>query len=201
MLACDLYCFHLIIHAQLQKIKMETFMDLVQNSARTIDPDADEFNFGAMPHEEEAEASAEVSPPLKMGNTNRKRTRNFNDKEDILLASAWLEISMDPIQNVDQTRSTYWQRIHEHFHKNRTFESDRNVSSLSHRWVSFKQVLENFVDGTVRYSVQNKVVSQSKIGYNSSFSTYFEMDMHVVCMVNKPIVICVGSTSMCVVQG
>jgi hypothetical protein len=65
--------------------------------------------------------------------------------------------------------------------------------------VSFKQVLANFVHGTVRYSVQNKVVSHSKIGYNSSSSTYFEMYIHVVCMVTKHIVVCVGSTSMCVV--
>jgi hypothetical protein len=166
MLSCDLYCFHLIIHAQLQKIKMETFMDLVQNSAGTIDLDADEFNFGAMPHEEEeTEASAEVSPPFRMGNTNRKRTRNFNEKEDILLASAWLEISMDPVQNVDQTRSTYWQRIHEHFHKNKTFESDRNVSSLSHRWGIIQASVSKFCSwySQVLRSKQSGVTEQDKV--------------------------------------
>jgi hypothetical protein len=64
MLACDLHCFHLIIHAHLRKIKMETFMDLVQTKAGTIDLDADEFNSGGMPHEEEEiEASTKVSPP------------------------------------------------------------------------------------------------------------------------------------------
>ncbi|RLN21711.1 glutathione S-transferase T3-like [Panicum miliaceum] len=30
--------------------------------------------------------------PLKSGNKNKKRTRNFSEKEDILLASAWQEI-------------------------------------------------------------------------------------------------------------
>jgi hypothetical protein len=47
---------------------METFMELVHNSARTIDLDTDEFNFGVMSHEQTAEAS----PALKMGNKNRK---------------------------------------------------------------------------------------------------------------------------------
>jgi hypothetical protein len=43
---------------------METFMDLVQTKAGTIDLDVDEFNSGGMPHEEEEiEASTKVSPP------------------------------------------------------------------------------------------------------------------------------------------
>jgi hypothetical protein len=39
------------------------------------------------------------------------------------------------------------------------------MSTLSHIvGVSFKQVLANFVHVTVRYSIQNKVVWQSRIG-------------------------------------
>jgi len=51
-----------------------------------------------------------------------------------MLVKAWLEISLDPILGTDQTRSTYWKRIHDYYHEHKTFESERNISSLSHRW-------------------------------------------------------------------
>ncbi|RLM75526.1 hypothetical protein C2845_PM15G17440 [Panicum miliaceum] len=89
---------------------MNTWMNLVETNIGSSELDVDEINFGAMPDEQvntEAPTSTEISPPLKSGNKNNKRTRNFSEKEDILLASAWLEVSMDPIQVVDQTRSTY----------------------------------------------------------------------------------------------
>ena len=146
---------------------MESWVELVENNTGSSELDADEFNFGAMPTEQAStKIPTEASPPLKIGNKNKKRTRNFSEKEDILLASAWLEVSMDPVQSIDQTRSSYWQRIHECYHKHKTFESDRNISYLSHTvGVSFKEVLVNFVHGTVKYFVQIKAVSPSKTGY------------------------------------
>ena len=104
---------------------------------------------------------------MKIRNKNKKRTRNFSEKEDILLASAWLEVSMDAVQSIDQTRNSNWQRIHEYYHKHKTFESDRNISSLSHRWgiIQGSEVLVNFVHGTVKCFVQIKTVSPSKTGY------------------------------------
>ena len=116
---------------------MDSWVEFVENNTGSTELDADEINFGAMPDEQantEEPTLIEVSPSLKIGKKNKKRIRNFSEKEDILLASAWLEVSMDPVQSIDQTRSSYWQRIHEYYHKHKTFESDRNISSLSHRW-------------------------------------------------------------------
>ena len=42
--------------------------------------------------------------PLK---PSKKRTRNFIPQKDNMLVKAWLEISLDPVQGTDQTRSTY----------------------------------------------------------------------------------------------
>jgi len=53
---------------------------------------------------EEAVVEVEASPVLK---GNKKRTRNFSVQEDNLLVAAWLEISMDAVQGVDQPRATY----------------------------------------------------------------------------------------------
>jgi hypothetical protein len=171
---------------------MQTWVELVQNNVGSIELDADQFNFGAMPEEEEhIEVVAEASPPLKMGNKNKKRSRNFSEKEDMLLASAWLEISLNLVQNIDQTRNTYGHRIHEYYNKHKTFDSDRNVSSLSLSLivgVSFKQVLANFVHGTIKYSVQIKVMSliKTKTRYKvlpcCMLCLCFSICMHVVSM-------------------
>ena len=131
-----------------------------------IELDADEFNFGAMPNEQASkEIPTEASPPLKIGNKNKKRTRNFSEKEDILLASAWLEVSMDPVQSIDQTRSSYWQRIHEYYHKHKTFESDRNISSLSHRWGIIQGSVSKFCSwySQVLRSNQSGVIEQERV--------------------------------------
>ena len=40
------------------------------------------------------------------------RSKNFSVQEDLLLVSAWLNVSMDAINGADQPCSTYYQRIH-----------------------------------------------------------------------------------------
>jgi hypothetical protein len=167
---CDwILLLFLIIHAQLQEVKMQTWVELVQNNVGSIELDADQFNFGAMPEEEEhIEVVAEASPPLKMGNKNKKRSRNFSEKEDMLLVSAWLEISLNLVQNIDQTRDTYGHRIHEYYNKHKTFDSDRNVSSLSlslsHRWGIIQASVSKFCSwyNQVLRSNQSDVPDQDK---------------------------------------
>ena len=65
---------------------------------------------------------------------SQKRSKNFSKDEDELLVSAWLNVSLDPVHGVDQSRSTYWKRIYDYFHINKTFDSDRTQSSLMSRW-------------------------------------------------------------------
>ena len=43
------------------------------------------------------------------------RQRNFSEREDCLLASAWLNVSLDPIHGTNQSKSTYWGRITEYY--------------------------------------------------------------------------------------
>jgi hypothetical protein len=76
--------------------------------------------------------------------TNGKRTKNFSDQEDDMLVLAWLNISMDAAQESEQTRATYWQRMHFYFHENRNFESDCSQSSLSNRWCTIQEHVEKF---------------------------------------------------------
>jgi hypothetical protein len=56
---------------------METFMELMQNSDGTIDLDANEFNFGAMPHEQEQTSICRGFSPLEDGKQEQEQNKEF----------------------------------------------------------------------------------------------------------------------------
>jgi hypothetical protein len=43
-------------------------------------------------------------------------------------------VSPNIIQGTDQSKSTYWSRIHQHFYGNKAFDSDRSQVCLINRW-------------------------------------------------------------------
>lgn len=62
---------------------------------------------------------------------NGKRTKNFLIDEDMLLVSAWLNVSMDSVQGNNQTHTCYWNRIWNYFQENKEgLASDRTANSL-----------------------------------------------------------------------
>jgi hypothetical protein len=73
-----------------------------------------------------------------------KRTANFTQDEDEQLCISWESVSTDPIIGNEQPSKAYWTRITEHFHANRTFESDRTKNSLEHRWGTIQKECQKF---------------------------------------------------------
>jgi hypothetical protein len=73
-----------------------------------------------------------------------KRSGNYTHDEDIQLAISREKISTDPITANEQPVRSYWNRIADHFHANRTFESDRNACSLEHRWSTIQKECMEF---------------------------------------------------------
>ncbi|KAF8748336.1 hypothetical protein HU200_012940 [Digitaria exilis] len=65
--------------------------------------------------------------------SSKGRGGNYNHNEDIQLCWSWIAITFDPRTGADQSKGTYWNRIAEHYHENRTFTSDRNATSLEKR--------------------------------------------------------------------
>ncbi|KAG0530302.1 hypothetical protein BDA96_05G174300 [Sorghum bicolor] len=80
---------------------------------------------------------------------NQKRTKNFSDKEDEMLALAWLNVSSDPGPahgggGGGGERAPYWKRMHDYFHGHRDFESERSENSLLHRWSTIQDNVKRF---------------------------------------------------------
>jgi hypothetical protein len=85
------------------------------------------------------------SPPVQSTQAKtQKRSSNYTPDEDIQLCKSWENISSDPIVSNEQLDKAYWARINEHYHANKTFESDRNACSLEHRWGTIQRECMKF---------------------------------------------------------
>lgn len=94
---------------------------------------------------EEQEQSPTEAPALPAARAvrrrpNQKRTKNFSDREDEMLALAWLRVSADPAAG----RAPFWSRLHDHFHAHRDFASERSENSLLHRWSTVQDNVRRF---------------------------------------------------------
>ena len=87
---------------------------------------------------------------------SKKRSKNFSKDEDEMLVSAWLNVSLDPVHGVDQSRSTYWKRIYDYFHINKTFDSDRTQSSLMSRWSGILHDVNLYVGCVSKIKARNQ---------------------------------------------
>ena len=73
-----------------------------------------------------------------------KRTKNFHWKEDEVICSGWQNVSKDPIHGANQTRSSFWGRVHAFFHKHKKTEAVRTESSIMHRWLAIQYSVNKF---------------------------------------------------------
>ncbi|XP_062204912.1 glutathione S-transferase T3-like [Phragmites australis] len=141
---------------------MDGFLELMsEQNIEDNGPYWDDSQF-VSPHEEKQLPHVEASASQK---AKKARSKNFSVKEDNMLVSAWLEVSLDAIQGNEQSRATYWQRITDYFHENKDFASDRNSNSLQHRWSIILEGVNRFCGCYVQ--IQNRrqsgVTEQDKV--------------------------------------
>ncbi|KAL9686525.1 hypothetical protein QQ045_023985 [Rhodiola kirilowii] len=72
------------------------------------------------------------------------RSKNFSIAEDMLLISAWENISFDPIRGNNQTQTNYWSRIASYFDEHKSFTSERTPVALSSRWSTIQTSVSKF---------------------------------------------------------
>ena len=67
---------------------------------------------------------------------NLKRLKFFDSKKDLVVVSDWLNVSKDSVHGANQSKGTFWSRIHAYFEKNKTTPFLRTKSSIMHRWMT-----------------------------------------------------------------
>ena len=82
----------------------------------------------------------------ELGSIAKKPPRGgkFTVEEDLLLVSAWLNISMDPIAGNQQKHNAFWEKIYEYFKKEKTSCTNRTANSLMHRWSTIQLKTNKF---------------------------------------------------------
>jgi hypothetical protein len=86
---------------------------------------------------------------------DKRRSKYFSVDEDILLVLAWLNVTLDAIQGVDQSRNTYWNIIHDYFHANKKFDSDNSQGSLINCWCGIQHDFNIFADFLSKIEARN----------------------------------------------
>jgi hypothetical protein len=91
----------------------------------------------------EVEAT-EVAGRRRAGKGASHRTKKFDKDKDIVICSAWLNVSKDPIHGASQTRLSFWSRICAFFEKNKTTTAVRTESSIMHRWLTIQKDVNKY---------------------------------------------------------
>ncbi|KAK1276706.1 hypothetical protein QJS04_geneDACA001874 [Acorus gramineus] len=78
--------------------------------------------------------------------TQKKNTRakKISVEEDMMLISAWLNISIDAVYGTEQKNHTYWKRVHSYYQQYKQFKSERIAKSLMYRWSSIQLAVGKF---------------------------------------------------------
>jgi hypothetical protein len=95
----------------------------------------------------QAEVCTEEFPSeTQLGSIAKKPPRGvkFTVEEDLLIVSAWLNTSMDPIVGSQQKQNVFWDKIYEYFEKEKTSCVSRNANSLMHRWSTIQLKTNKF---------------------------------------------------------
>lgn len=92
------------------------------------------------------DAVVEILPQsrAKKSNNRTKRSKNFHFKEDEVLCSAWLNASKDSLNGANQTRTTFWGRVHAYFEEHKETATVRTESSIMHRWFTIQHQVNKF---------------------------------------------------------
>ena len=85
-----------------------------------------------------------------------KRGDNFSVDEDLLLISAWLNISMNVMHGANQRAGKFWKKIWQYFCENNTYGTTRFASSLSSRWGTINRETSKFTGFMAKVEARDK---------------------------------------------
>ncbi|XP_013632861.1 PREDICTED: glutathione S-transferase T3-like [Brassica oleracea var. oleracea] len=97
-------------------------------------------------------------------NEDRRRRTNWSQKEDVVLISAWLNTSKDPITGNEQKAGSFWKRVGAYFNASPQLVGmeDREVGNCKQRWSKISDQVSKFV-GSLR-----SATSQQSSGQNDN---------------------------------
>jgi hypothetical protein len=91
-------------------------------------------------------SSREIPSSQDLTLRSAERKTRWTSADDLLLCSAWLNISTDAIHGTDQSNNMFWSRIIEYYNKFREgSQVQRNRQAVKNRWGKINQAVSKFV--------------------------------------------------------
>ena len=120
--------------------------DILLDGDNGVVPGLDDHN---IPSTQNNQSTQEVEQAVVEVQTSRsskgsKRTKFFSADEDEIICSGWLNISKDLINGANQTRTSFFRRVHDFFEKHKKTTAVRIESSIMHRWLAIQASVNKF---------------------------------------------------------
>jgi len=96
-----------------------------------------------IPESQDSPSSVEVVQPSR-STKGGKRSKNFTPEEDEIVCFGWLAISKDPINGANQSRTTFWGKVHAYFEEHNKSKVPRSESSIMHRFLVIQTSVNKF---------------------------------------------------------
>ncbi|XP_074342582.1 glutathione S-transferase T3-like [Apium graveolens] len=134
----------------------------------------EDFLFSQPASQSQPPFQSEPQPQKEAAKSNKgKRSKNFLTEEDMLLISAWLNISVDPVQGNNQTHTCYWDMIWKYYDENKEgLQSDRTSNSLCNRWCTINEKVAKFVGFYNQVCSKNQSVTTEQNKIDETIETY-----------------------------
>ncbi|OEL18721.1 hypothetical protein BAE44_0020260 [Dichanthelium oligosanthes] len=102
----------------------------------------DVVNLEAVPTIPETIAPSTTNPAP--GDKKKGREKNYSQKEEMALCTAYLSTTKGPIQGANQSGGAYRKCIHEYYNAHKDFPSTRSADPLSKRWAIIQATVARF---------------------------------------------------------
>jgi len=105
-----------------------------------------------------------------------RRTKNFHYKEDEVICKGWLSVSKDPINGANQSRTTFWGKVHAYYEENNDSALPRTESSIMHRWLTIQMQVNKFCSHYEAILRRNQSGTTIQDKLNEAKKMYVDLD-------------------------
>ena len=95
--------------------------DILLDGDNGVVPGLEDLNIPSTQNNQSSQEVEQTDVEVQASRSSKgsKRTKNFSADEDEVICSGWLNISKDPINGANQTRTSFWKRVHNFFEKHK----------------------------------------------------------------------------------
>ena len=120
------------------------------------------------------DADVEIVPTSRANKSKNhtKRSKNFHFKED----------SKDSLNGANQTRNTFWDRVHAYFEQNKKTETVRTESSIMHRWFTIQHQVNKFCGcyEAIKRRHQSGHTVTDMVGLCRAFNLFYQKNFNLL---------------------